>query len=343
MVTRSRLARTDPRRPGGLGARALVGLGALLAATASVGCHHDREVVVFCAASLQPVLADTAAAFGRDHPGIRIRIEPSGSLVAARKVTELGMRADLIAVADADLIERMLIPGQSQFDIEFAANEIVLAHRDHSRYTDQVTGANWPEILLRDGVRLGCVDPNTAPIGYRTRFVWQLAGLAATGSEPGSERDLDRALSAHCAAEHVVPDENELVSLLEARAIDYAFLYRSTAETHHLKTTLLDPAINLSRRELAGHYAEAEVDVAITTTPGGGGVQHLHGAPITYGITLLDGARQRAAAIEFLAFLLGSTGHRELEQKGFLPLAPAPAHHIEAVPSALRQFLVAAP
>ncbi len=343
MVARSRPARTGPRRPGGLGARALVGLGALLVAVASVGCHRDREVVIFCAASLQPVLTDAATAFGRDHPGVRIRIEPSGSLVAARKVTELGMRADLIAVADDDLIERMLIPGQAHFDIAFAANEIVLAHRDHSRFTDQVTGANWPEILQRDRVRLGCVNPNTAPIGYRTRFVWQLAGLSAAGSAPAPERDLDRALSAHCAAEHVVPDENELVSLLEARAIDYAFLYRSTAETHHLKTTLLDPAVNLSRPELASHYAAAEVDVEITATPGGAGVQHLHGAPITYGVTLLDHARQRAAAIDFLAFLLGPSGRRQLEQKGFHPLAPAPAHHLEAAPAALRPLLVAAP
>ena len=34
-------------------------------------------------------------------------------------------------------------------------------------------------------------------------------------------------------------DEVELVTLLETRAIDYAFLLRSTAEDHHLKITSL--------------------------------------------------------------------------------------------------------
>jgi len=40
----------------------------------------------------------------------RVRLEPSGSQVAARKVVELGMRADIVAVADAGIIGKMMIP-----------------------------------------------------------------------------------------------------------------------------------------------------------------------------------------------------------------------------------------
>ena len=41
-------------------------------------------------------------------------------------------------------------------------------------------------------------------------------------------------------------DIAELVSLLQTRAIDYAFLFRSMAEEHHLKTIRLPKNINLS-------------------------------------------------------------------------------------------------
>jgi ABC-type molybdate transport system substrate-binding protein len=103
--------------------------------------------------------------------------------VAARKVAELGMRADIVAVADAGLIPKMLLPSHATWSAIFATNEIVLAHKDHSRFTDQIAAGNWAEVLLRDGVRLGRADPDTAPIGYQTLMVWQLAE-AAGGAAP---------------------------------------------------------------------------------------------------------------------------------------------------------------
>ena len=293
----------------------------------AAGCADRRELVVFHAASLRRIAADAAEEFQRREPGWRVRLDPSGSVVAARKLTELGMRADVVAVADAGIIDRMLRPGHAAWSVEFAAGEIVLAHKDHSRFTDEVSTDGWPEVLQRPGVRLGRVDATTAPLGYHTLFAWQ---LCATGAREG----IADTLAARVRPEHLAPDETELLALLEARAIDYAFLYRSTAEDHHLKTTALPEACNLSRRDLAARYAAAETTV---------GARRLRGAPVTYGVTIPSTAPQPAAAARFLALLLGEEGGRLLRRAGFHPLRPAPCHGCAALPAALRPLTVEAP
>jgi molybdate/tungstate transport system substrate-binding protein len=298
---------------------------ALLGVTA---CRaRTTEVVVFYASSLTSLLGDAREAFERANPQVRIRLEPSGSQVAVRKVTELGMRADVVAVADAGLIEAMMVPSYATWNASFATNEIVLAHKDHSKWTDQITAENWSEVLTRAGVRLGRADPDTAPIGYQTLMVWQLA--EAAGIRPGV---LVQALSEHCAKEHVVHDEAELLTLLEARAIDYAFLFRSTAEDHHLKILTLPVEINLSRPELATRYAVAGVAVNMKR---GGGQGRVKGAPIVYGLTIPRGARHPEEAARLVSSLLGEAGRTLLSRRGFHPLGPATCNPCTGLPAPL--------
>ncbi len=277
---------------------------------------RTTEIIVFYASSLTAVLGDVAEAFQMANPQLRVRLEPSGSQVAVRKVSELGMRADLIAVADAGLIPKMMIPTLATWSAILATNEIVIGHKDHSRFTDQINAGNWTEILLRDGVRLGRADPDTAPIGYQTLMVWQLA--EAQGG-PGSAA-LATKLAAKCAPAHVTHDEAELLALLESRAIDYAFLFRSTAEDHHLKIVTLPSEINLSREDLAAGYAAASVEVRMKQGQGGA---RIAGAPVTYGLTIPTKAPHAEAAARFAAFLLGDGGRRLLDRRGFHPLARA--------------------
>jgi molybdate/tungstate transport system substrate-binding protein len=290
--------------------------------------------VVFYASSLSAVLGDAAEAFQKANPGYRVRIEPSGSQVAARKVAELGMRADIVAVADAGLIPKMLIPSHSTWSAIFATNEIVLAHKDHSRFTDQINAGNWAEVLLRDGVRLGRADPDTAPIGYQTLMVWQLAEASAGQAGAG----LAARLSGKCAKAHVTHDEAELLALLESRAIDYAFLFRSTAEDHHLKILALPPEINLSRQDLAARYAGASVEVRMKQ--GQGDSARIVGAPVTYGLTIPTKAPHAEPAARFAAFLLGEDGRRLLDRRGFHPLAKARCGPCVGLPAALAGLVV---
>lgn len=277
-------------------------------------CKPKREVVVFHAASLSAVFGEVAERLKGQEPTLSVRLEPSGSQVAARKVTEQGLRADVVAVADDAILERLLIPARAPRAVVFATNELVLAHLAHSKGTDEVTQANWPEVVTRAGVRLGRVDEDLAPIGYHTLFAWQLAE-AETG-RAGLARQLRHA----CPKERVVHDETELLALLEAKAIDYAFLYRSTAEEHRLKVTRLGDAVSLSRPELAPAYAKASTQVRLHS---GEAPFTLQGRPITYALAVLSDAPNAPGARAFVEALESDEGRRALERHGFKPTGAA--------------------
>jgi molybdate/tungstate transport system substrate-binding protein len=243
------------------------------------------------------------------------------------------MTADVVAVADSDLITRILVPAHARYGISFATNEIVVAHKDHSRYTDEITTETWTFVLLRHGVRLGRADADTEPLGYQTLVAWQLAENA---SSPG----LSRALAAQCAKEHVATDEAALVAELESASVDYVFLYRSTAEDHHLKITALPPEVNLSRPDLAAHYAEAHVSVRMTR---GNAPSVVPGAPITYGLTIPTSAPHPDAALRFVAWVLGDNGRSVFARRGLHPVVPARCTPCDDLPAPLRALVSSAP
>lgn len=299
-----------------------------------VGCHRQRrELVIFHAASLTQPLGDAAELFKRHNPSIAVRLEPSGSQVAVRKLTDYGMRADVIAVADAALIDKMLVPAYTGHNLTFATGEMVIAHKDHSRFTDEITTENWQRVLVRPGVRIARANPDTAPLGYRTLIVWKLA-------EQAGNAGLTAKLVAQCAPEHVAADEMDVLALLESRAVDYVFLYRSTAEDHRLKTTALPPELNLSRSALNDRYAQAEVEVRMDQ-----GVSHslIHGEAIAYSLSILDRAKEPDAARRFVALLLSDDGRKILERRGFSPMTPASCHPCNGIPAELGALVSSAP
>ncbi len=313
-------------------------LSVLLVSASLLACKpRTTEVVVFYASSLSAVLGDASEAFHKANPDLRVRLEPSGSQVAVRKVVELGMHADVVAVADAALIDKMMIPSYATWNAVFATNEIVIAHKDHSKWTEQITAQNWPEILTRQGVRLGRADPDTAPVGYQTLMVWQLAESSGIYGPSGAQ--LAERLKAQCSKEHVVHDEAELLALLESRAIDYAFLFRSTAEDHHLKILALPPEINLSRQDQSARYAGVQVEIRMKQ---GQGKARIVGAPVTYGLAVPNRAPHAAAAARFVAFLLGDSGRRLFERRGFHPLSPAQCVSCAGLPAVLHALVLPA-
>jgi molybdate/tungstate transport system substrate-binding protein len=291
-------------------------------------------VVVFYAASLARAFTELGDAFADDNPKVRLRVEVSGSQTAARKVSELAMRADVVASADATVIDTILIPEHAAWNIHFATNAVVIAHKDHSRFTDEVTTDNWHKVLTRPGVRLGFVDPDLGPIGYRTQLVWALAETQL--GTPG----LRSRLRAQVAPEHVMPDEGELLGLLASRAIDYAFMYESTADEHHLKMTRLPDSYNLGRHENASTYAVATVSVRMKHDEA---PVDVHGAPVVYGVTIPTSAANPAGGARFIELLLSERGRRILERSGFRPIHPARCAAHKLLPRGLRPLVAAAP
>src|SRR5215813_2686567 len=86
----------------------------------------NQRLIVFNAGSLTAPMRDLLEEFSRLHPRISPQQESSGSLEAARKITELGKPCDVLAVADYEVIPSMLIPQHAGWYVVFARNELVL-------------------------------------------------------------------------------------------------------------------------------------------------------------------------------------------------------------------------
>src|ERR1051326_9603991 len=126
---------------------------------------HAQEpggpLVVFNAGSLAYPFKALLDGFSRDHPGVHPMQESSGSLEAARKLTELGKVPDVLGVADYGVIAKLLMPAHATWYVTFASNAMVLAYSDHSVGAKEITAENWWRILLRPAVRWGA--PQTPP------------------------------------------------------------------------------------------------------------------------------------------------------------------------------------
>ena len=291
-------------------------------------------VVIFHAGSLSVPLERLIQAFQASHPGVEFAPESSGSLVAARKVSELGREADLVLSADWRVIERILVPEHAPFCIQFARNELVIAYTDRSLYADEITPENWYRILLREGVIYGHSDPNADPCGYRALMTWQLAELYY--GIPG----LYQELSAHCPPGNMRPKAVELVALLQTGDMDYAFEYRSVAVQHGLRFVELPPELDLGHPDYASFYAQAAVEIAGSAP---GKTITVTGDPIVYGVTVPRRAPHPELAWEFLEFLLGPQGQRILEECGQPPLVPPVASSgWEELPAGVRTLVVPA-
>ncbi|RLE91272.1 MAG: tungstate ABC transporter substrate-binding protein WtpA, partial [Thermoprotei archaeon] len=203
-------------------------------------------VIVFCAGSLYIPLQELKEVFEEKFPGVEVVIEPSGSVMAVRKVVELNRRCDVIALADYRLIPKYMMPNYAKWYVAFATNEIVLCYTNKSKYADKINADNWYEILLRPDVRYGFSNPNDDPCGYRALTVLGLASLLygenildklVLSRTNIKAKEVDGELHIYVPSELEVYSENpvirsksvDLIALLEAGALDYAFEYRSVA------------------------------------------------------------------------------------------------------------------
>ncbi len=263
-----------------------------LLGTAAPRGARGRTVVVGRAATLTVPFDRLAGKL----PGWRFRQQSAGSRFLLRKLLSLHARFDLLAVADAGLFaahERRI-----GWWLEFAGNQLVLAYTPRSRYAGQLNAENWPQILLRPGVRFGYADPNLDPEGYNALLAWKLT--ARLDHQPGLYR---RLRTAPGGVER--PQSVALLALLEAGEIDYAWEYRSVARQHGLEYVRLPAAVNLGSAQDAAAYARASVRVAGKAP---GETVRQRGRPIRYAITIPATARDIPGALAFLRQLASPAG-----------------------------------
>jgi molybdate/tungstate transport system substrate-binding protein len=270
-------------------------------------------LVVFNAGSLAAPFRDLLAGFRERHPGVDPRQESSGSLEAARKLTELNRIPDVLGVADSAVIPSLLFPGHATWYATFARNAMVLVYTDRSVGAKEINGENWWRILLRPGVRTGRSDPQLDPNGYRTLLVAQLAERHY--HEPG----LEARLLAAMPPRYTRPKEADLVALVQAGELDYAWSYRSISLTAGLKAVSLPREVDLSDPALGAWYGQASVKVPGGTRNKTDSVT-MTGAPIVYAMTIPTRAEHAAAAAAFVRFVFSADGQAVLRQHGFLLL-----------------------
>ncbi len=291
---------------------------------------HDQTVLhIIHAGSLSIPVHEIATSFRERNPGVRILTEAWGSKAGARRVIDLSTPADVFLSADYMVIENMLIPDHASWYLSFAANEMAIVYTTASRYAEEITPDNWPEILLRPRVSSGRSDPDHDPCGVRTVFTCKLteifykqAGLA--------KQLLDK------SGKNLRPKETDLIALLESGHLDYIFLYRSVAQQHGLSWLALPPELNLGNPELNDWYAQVNIKT-LGSAPG----KHIieYGQTMVYGLTIPHKTTNQKLAEEFVAFVMEKEkGQRILDSLGQPPLAPAPTRYFYELPESLRIY-----
>jgi molybdate/tungstate transport system substrate-binding protein len=290
---------------------------------------EKKELIIFHAGSLSVPLKQIAQEYEKRNPDTKIFLESAGSLVCARKITELKKPCDIIASSDYFVINKLLIPDYASWSIRFATNEIVIAYQEKSKYSNEINSGNWMDILQKKDVIYSRSDPDSDPCGYRTVFTFMLAEKYY--KKPG----LTEKMSAK-NKDYIRPKEVDLVALLESNAIDYMFQYKSVAIQHGLKYIVLPKEINLSDPSKKDIYSSVSTDVAGSKP---GIKMKVTGDYINYSITVLDNAPQKEAAVSFLEFLLGPQGREIFKNNGQEPIIPFSTDQKDKLPLKLLKYL----
>jgi molybdate/tungstate transport system substrate-binding protein len=298
----------------------------VLLALATTSFAKDK-VIIFHAGSLSVPFTEIEKAFEAKYPQYDVQREASGSRAAARKITDIKKPADVMASADYKVIDNLMIPNHAKFNAQFATNEMAIAFTGKAKYANQITADNWPEIFLKDGVKVGHSDPNMDPCGYRSMLVTKLA--EDYYKMPGL---FDKLFGYGDSYQHgdenkakviVRPKETDLLGLIEAGMYDYLYIYKSVAEQHHLKYLTLPEEVSLKSAKFADQYKKATFQIN-GKKPGEWITKK--GGPMVYGITVAENSispANKKGAVLFVKFVLSEQGQEIMKKNGQGVIDPA--------------------
>lgn len=285
------------------------------------------EMTIFHAGSLAVPFRHVSAAFMEENPDVKVEHEAGGSRKMIRQITQLGKEADILASSDYVAIRQLMFPEHADWYIAFATNRIVIAYTGKSAFADEINADNWHEILLREGVEFGRGDHNMDPCGYRTLLCWKLA------EKHYGKEGLYEKLQEGCGEKNVRPKSEDLVSLVQAGELDFAFEYYSVSRQHKLKFLTLPQEIDLSDASLKEVYSAVQVEV---TGKKPSEMQVQKGEPILYAVTVPKNAADKDLACEWIKFLISDRGRHLVRENFQDPLSRPLAFAYDRVPETLK-------
>ncbi len=290
-------------------------------------------LTIFGAGTLAAPFKQVDDAFMKQYPNVTIQAQFGGSVKMVKQVTDLHQVADVVAVADYNVIPKYLFGsnGATKYTtwyVGFATNAITLVYTDKSKYASEVTPQNWYQVLARPGVQIGRSNPDTDPSGYQ--FIQMLNLAEKYYNQPG----LANAILANAPKTNMRDTETELIAALQSGQIDYLAIYLSDARQHGFKYLQLPAQIDLSNAQYASSYSQASVQTANGTVTG---------TPIVYAVTIPNNAANPDWALKYVEFLLGPDGQSAMKSSGFGSLSPAYANDLSQVPDDLKSLVVAWP
>ena len=327
--------------------------------------REKTPLVVFAAGSLIIPFAEIETAFEAKYPDIDVLAEYHGSIQVMRHVTELHEPIDVVATADASLVPMLMYAtdnpetGRPYADwfIRFAGNKLALAYTPDSRHADELTSANWPEILSLPDVKYGIPDPRFDAAGYRAMmaFALQENSLERYDLFKGMFKDqfsfpvtifredgltlirIPEILETKSESHILIRSASVfLIALLQSGDVDYAFEYESVIKQHGLEMLELPPEVNLSAEEHRDFYKNVEVRLDfqrfLTVEP------HFIAEPIEYAVSIPDSSPHPELAELFIQFLLSEEGKAIMQRNSHPLLDSFSANGYDNIPASLQSI-----
>lgn len=303
----------------------------LLPAVLAAQKQQDRTVSVLYAGSLATVMENGIGPAFTKATGYSYQGEAQGSLGAAQMIRDHLRMPDVFISADPLVNFNLLMGSQNSNMVKWftivASSQLVLAYNPRGKFAAkfQDAAANkipWYEVLETPGVKFGRGDPSIDPKGYRTLFLFSLAG------KHYHRPDISKLLGDPMNPAQVFP-EVVLMARVESGQFDAGIFYKHEILAHHLPYLEFPPEINLGDPRFSDLYGQETY-----TTPSG---QRVTGAPIVFTITVPEAARHRDAALAFVRFLLSS--EELLKQFGFGIVQHRTAGDPAQVPTEVRTYM----